>query len=189
MSVRLNKKTRPEPRLSNGSVKVDLKFYDHKYNGLPIQRVVQDEFNTIISKHEEAQESEDNPLSVELKLLTVIKTLDTDEIERKEAFKPMKTIYGGITGVRNYLKSLIIESIYKWEDSGIEIENIYINNLYLKKQRQDIKQTIKEIKMYHSNFDCCGYGLKCQNNEIPNSCVPSYILKLYNNKMKKIQEK
>ena len=36
--------------------------------------------------------------------------------------------------------------------------------------------------MYHSNFDYCGYGLKCQNNEIPNSCVPSYILKLYNNK-------
>ena len=36
--------------------------------------------------------------------------------------------------------------------------------------------------MYHSNFDYCGYGLRCQNNEIPNSCVPSYILKLYNNK-------
>ena len=108
MSASTKKRTKPEPRLSNGSVKVDLKFYDHKYNGVPIKRVVQDEFNTIISKHEEAQESEDNPLSVELKLLTVIKTLDTDETERKEAFKPMKTIYGGITGVRNYLKSLIM---------------------------------------------------------------------------------
>ena len=57
-----------------------------------------------------------------------------------------------------------------------------IINLYLKNQKQDIKQTIKEIKMYHSNLNYCGYGLKCQNNEIPNSCVPSYILKLYNNK-------
>ena len=83
MSVRLNKKTKPEPRLNKASVKVDLKFYDHEFNGKPIQRVVQDEFSTILSKHEEAQESEDNPLSVELKLLTVTRYIETDEIERK----------------------------------------------------------------------------------------------------------
>ena len=133
MSATIKKKTNSEPRLSKGSVKVDLKHYDDEYGDKPIRRIVQDEFNTFFSKHEEAQESEDNPLSVELKLLTVIKNLDTDEIERKEAFKPMKTIYGGVTGVRNYLKTLIVESIYKWEDSGVEVQNIYINNLYLKR--------------------------------------------------------
>ena len=126
MSVRLNKKTKPEPRLNKASVKVDLKFYDHEFNGKPIKRVDQDEFGTIISKHEEAQESGENPLSVELKLLTVTRHTETGLIEKKEAFKPMKTIYGGVTGVRNYLKSLIVESVYKWEDSPIEIHNIYI---------------------------------------------------------------
>ena len=176
MATNVRKKTKAEPRLREGSVKVDLKFYDDTFRDKPIKRVVQDEFKTFVSKHQEAQESEDNPLSVELKLFTIIRNLETNQIERKEAFKPMKTIYGGVTGVRNYLKSLIIESVYKFEDSGVEIQNIYINNLYLKKQRQDIKQAIKEIKMFHSNLNYCGYGLKYQNNEIPNSCVPSYIL-------------
>ena len=92
MATYVRKKTKAEPRLREGSVKVDLKYYDDTYNGVPIKRVVQDEFNTIISNYEQAQESEENKLSVELKLLTVIKNYDTDEIERKEAFKPMKTI-------------------------------------------------------------------------------------------------
>ena len=56
-----------------------------------------------------------------------------------------------------------------------------IQRLFIKKQNQNVKTTIKEIKMYNSQFSYKGYGLMAQKNEIPNSCVPSYILKLYNN--------
>jgi len=36
--------------------------------------------------------------------------------------------------------------------------------------------------MYNAVFDYTGYGLKATANEIPNTCVPSYILNLFNNK-------
>ena len=60
-------------------------------------------------------------------------SLDNSHESAPKIIKPMKTIYGGVTGVRNYLKSLIIESIYKWEDSGVEIKNIYIHKIRFSK--------------------------------------------------------
>ena len=89
MATNVRKKTKAEPRLREGSVKVDLKFYDDTFRDKPIKCIVQDEFKTFVTKHQEAQESEDNPLSVELKLFTIIRNLETNEIEREEAFKPM----------------------------------------------------------------------------------------------------
>ena len=36
--------------------------------------------------------------------------------------------------------------------------------------------------MYNAVFDYTGYGLKAIKNEITNTCVPTYILNLFNNK-------
>ena len=36
--------------------------------------------------------------------------------------------------------------------------------------------------MYNAVFDYAGYGLQATQNEIPNTCVPTYILNLFNNK-------
>ena len=35
--------------------------------------------------------------------------------------------------------------------------------------------------MYGTVFNYLGYGLKAQQGEIPNACVPQYLYNLYNN--------
>ena len=44
------------------------------------------------------------------------------EIIFKDAFPQMKTVYGGLQGVKLYLKQKVIETVYAWEDSGAEIK-------------------------------------------------------------------
>ena len=46
--------------------------------------------------------------------------------------------------------------------------------------KQHDKTILDNIKMYNAVFDYTGYGLKAIRNEIPNTCVPTYIL--FNNK-------
>ena len=129
---------------------------EQREDGKSRQIVVKDKFFEFQADHEESQDSKKSPLTVELTLLTIIQDLDTRKITRKEAFKPLKTVYGGINGVRNYLKTLITESVYKWEDSGVQILNIYINTLYIKRQQQNVKTALKDIKMYNSQFSYIG---------------------------------
>ena len=35
----------------------------------------------------------------------------------------------------NYFETLIVESVYAWENGGVEILNVYINKRYIKKVR------------------------------------------------------
>ena len=68
--------------------------------------------------------------------------------------------------------------IYEYEDSGIEVLWITIIKLYVKKQKRQLKLNFKEIKMYGTLFNYNGLGLKAIKSEVPDSCVPEYLLKL-----------
>ena len=48
--------------------------------------------------------------------------------------------------------------------------------------KQYDKTKLGDIKMYNAVFDYAGYGLQATQNEIPNTCVPTYILNLFSNK-------
>ena len=73
------------------------------YNGKTIKRVNTDKFNDFLNEHNEAQSSDKNPVHVELRILTIFKQIEGEE-KRKEAFIPLKVIYGGMLGVKKYLK-------------------------------------------------------------------------------------
>ena len=47
-----------------------------------------------------------------------------DAIKNKDAFLPQITVYGGMQGVKLYLKKVIIDSDSAWEASAAEIQHI-----------------------------------------------------------------
>ena len=114
-------------------------------------------------------------------MIVEVREVFTGNIIQKEAFIPITTVYGGMEGVKMYIKKLVIDSVYAWEDSPTEIQKMILNKLYVKKSKQNLSQDIKHIKMYGTVFNYLGYGLMAQQGEIPNACVPEYLLKLYNN--------
>ena len=103
------------------------------------------------------------------------------EPEVRKSWFPVTSVAGGMNGVNFYIKHAITESVFRWEDSNYEIDSINLTRLYVSKQRQQVSVGFRNIKMYNSVFNYIGYGLKAQQNEIPNTCVPTYLLKLLNN--------
>ena len=52
------------------------------------------------------------------------------------AFVEMTTVYGGTDGIKLYLKQQIMESVYRWEDSGHEIISMETQSLYINRKMQ-----------------------------------------------------
>ena len=74
-----------------------------------------------------------------------------------------------------------IEMVYGYEDSDWGIASTSIVKLYIKKQKQTQNTNFRDIKMYGTVFDYNGFALNAIQSKTPNSCVPEYLLKLYNN--------
>ena len=54
-------------------------------------------------------------------MIVEVREVFTGNIKQKEAFIPITTVYGGMEGVKMYIKKLVIDSVYAWEDSPTEI--------------------------------------------------------------------
>ena len=54
-------------------------------------------------------------------MIVEIRELMTNKIIQKDAFIPITTVFGGMEGVKLYIKKLVIDSVYAWEDSPTEI--------------------------------------------------------------------
>ena len=122
MSKRLNKKTTvPKPLTS--SLETDLKHDWDAYDGR--YWVNKDKFWEFQVEYDELQDSQQNPVNVELHIIVEIREVFNGAIINKDAFLPQKTVYGGMQGVKLYLKKVIIDSIYAWEDSPTEIQPIF----------------------------------------------------------------
>ena len=111
---------------------VDLK---HNYNATQDRYWVNtDKFWEFQNEYDELQEEKQNPVSVELNIIVKLKVLgNPPKLETKDAFLPMTTVYGGMKGVKLHLKKKVIDTVYAWEDSGVEIQKIILNKLYVKK--------------------------------------------------------
>ena len=179
MSQRLDRKT-TIPKQLTSSLEAGLKHdYDVYFDRYWVNR---DKFWEFRDEYDELQEREENPVNVELHIIAEIKEVyQNNEIKFKDAFLPQKTVFGGMEGVKLYLKKVVINSVYAWEESAAEIQHIFLNKLYIQKARKNLSTDIRNIKMYGGIFNYSGYGLEVQHGKIPNACVPQYIYKLYNN--------
>ena len=69
----------------------------------------------------------------------------------------MTTVYGGTDGVKLFLKNQIMESVYRFGDSGHEIVSMEVQNLYSNKKSAIKDYSFRETKMYGTIFNYLGY--------------------------------
>ena len=174
--------SKPKRRIRNvkdkpaGSADVDLK-YDEP-NDYGVQQVNQDRFSDFMNDYEALQNKQTNPLTVELKF-----RIETQKpnmaVEISEMFIKQETVYGGLPGLKLYIKTQVIKLVYMFEDSGTYIKNINLTNMYVSKRNQSISIDFRQIRMYGTLYNLIGYGLDAKNYD--GACVPNYLLATYNN--------
>ena len=115
---RINKKTK-----TVDSIEADLKHYyddgDKRY------WVDTDKFNEFVKEHNNIQATETNEISVQLNIIVKLKNVDTKEYYEKDIWIPMTTIYGGVNGVKMFIKKKVIEVVYIYMKAVMQKYNKY----------------------------------------------------------------
>ena len=144
--------------------------------------VNKDIFPEFESEYQQSQDdsSLSDTSSVEFEIHINMKKVETGAEETKKIWIPMTTVYGA-NGVMLFLKHKIIEMVYAYEDSDWEIKSMNIIKLYTNKLKQKGNINFKDIKMYGTLFNYNGFALQAVESKKPNSCVPEYLFKMYNN--------
>jgi len=151
----LNKKTKTPT--NTDTLDVDLKFdrdaeEDRSWGS-------KDRFPEFEYDYQDAQDNSalNTTSSVEFEIHINLRKVRTNPSQRTEEVKKilvsMTTILGGTNGVKLFIKKKIMEMIYAYENSGIEVSWIKIIKLYVKKQKQQLKLNFREIKMYGTLFN------------------------------------
>ena len=163
---------------------VKLKFHKDKdlYGNTIRKWVDKDKFKEFETEYQNSQDESSltNASTVQFGLHITIRNVDNKKIAINKPWIPLTTVYGGINGVKLFIKHRIIETVYAWEDSSWEILSISLNRLYINTQKQH-ETHFKDIKMYGTLFNYNGFGLDAIKGKIENACVPEYLYNLYNN--------
>ena len=134
--------------------------------------------------HNDYNESQENSSltessEVQFRVKTIIKDIDTKKEETKVAFTDMTTVYGGNEGIKLFLKKQVMESVYKWENSGKEILSMEIQNLYVNRKSVIKDYNFRTVKMYGTVFNYLGYMANAVNTN--DCCVPQFIFDTLHN--------
>ena len=90
-----------------------------------------------MNDYDALQNKQTNPLAAELKFM--IETQKPNmAAEISEMFIRQETVYGGLPGLKLYIKAQVIQLVYMSEDSGTYIKNIDLINMYVSKRIQSI---------------------------------------------------
>ena len=150
-----------------------------------------DKFYEFKQQYDETQDNSslDDANNIQYNIEVLIRNITTKKEDIKKAFPPMQVVYGGLNAIKLFLKNVIIETVYAYEDSGYEILEINLVRLYINSKRQYKNTNFSNIKMYNLVFNYRGYMLDMIKTKTPNSCVPEYILNTLNNPNEKTAEK
>ena len=80
----------------------------------PVNKVA---FGDFMDEYEALQNKQTNPLVVELKFRIETQQPE-EEVEISEVFINQETVYGGLQGLKLYIKYQVMKLVYKFEDSG-----------------------------------------------------------------------
>ena len=127
--------------------------------------LTQTNFHTSEKKHNSVQETETDSISIEVNFIVTLKDLDASQIYSTDIWIPMTQLYGGVEGVKGFLKHKVTEIVHAYEDSNREIQSILLNKLYIQKNKHDLQVHFKEIKMYGTIFNYTGFGLQALNGK------------------------
>ena len=130
----------------------------HEPNDYEVPQVNWDRFSDFINDYDVLQNKRTNPLSVKLKFrIEAQKPLMAAEIT--EMFIRQETVYGGLQGLKLYIKTQVIKLVYMFEDSGTYIKHITLTNMYVSRRNQRIYIDFRQILMYGRLYNYNGYGL------------------------------
>ena len=126
-----------------------------------------------MNEYDALQNKQTNPLAVELKFM--IETQKPDmTAEISEMLIRQETVYGGLPGLKLYIKAQVRKLVYMFEDSGTYIKNISLTNMHVSKRNQSISIDLRQIRMYGTLYDLIGYGFHAK--DYGGACVPNYLL-------------
>ena len=91
----------------------------------------------------------------------------------------MTTVYGGTDGVKLFLKNQIMESVYRFEDSGHEIVSIEMLSLCINRKSVTQYFNFRNVKMYGTLFNYIGYMAHAVYKN--GCCVPQFIFDTLHN--------
>ena len=172
-------KEKTKKTTDNITATADLKFdyYDER------TWVNKDKFYEFKQQYDETQDNSslNDANNIQYNIEVLIRNIITKKEDLKKAFPPMQVVYGGLNAIKLFLKNVIIETVYAYEDSGYEILEINLVRLYINSKRQYKNTNFSNIKMYNLVFNYRGYMLDMIETKTPNSCVPEYILNTLNN--------
>ncbi len=161
-------------------VDVDLKFDDDE-DRTWVNKDKFPEFNDAYNNSQENSSLSDSS-EVQFKVKTTVQFVSDNGTKKqttKTAFVDMTTVYGGTDDIKLYLKQQIMESVYRWEDSGHEIISMEILGLYINRKKAIKDYSFRTMKMYGAKFNYLGYMANAGYND--NCCVPKYIFNTLHN--------
>ena len=129
-----------------GSAQISLK---HDPNDYEVPQVNRDRFSDFINDYDVLQNKQTNPLSVELKFrIETQKPLMAAEIT--EMFIRQETVYGGLQGLKLYIKTQVIKLVHMFEDSGTYIKNITLTNTYVSRRNQNVPVNFRHKNVWNT---------------------------------------
>jgi len=101
--------------------------------------------------------------------------LDTREYDSKvfKAFGGRKQIYNAIEETSKDIYAMLDDS-YDWELIDFKIKRVFIDKI-----KKDVTD-FKDIKMFGTLLNICGYDLNVVNTEIKDACSVEYHVKMFN---------
>ena len=93
--------------------------------------------------------------------------------EISEMFIRQGTVYGGLHGLKLYIKAQVVKLVYMFEGSGTYIGNINLTSMYASKRNQRISIVFRQIRMYGTLYNYNGYGSDAKKYD--GACVPNYL--------------
>jgi len=116
----------------------------------------------------------------DVQLVLEIKTLEDDEVQKREYNTDVFKIFGGKYKLRKGIEHKIteIEGMFK-ENYNKELLGIIIKRIYIDYVKRDVKE-FGDIKMFGTLLNLCGYELNVGNYEFLNACCVEYHVKMFN---------
>ena len=164
-------KEKTKKTTDNITATADLKFEGDESDRTWINK---DKFYEFKQQYDETQDNSslNDANNIQYNIEVLIRNITTKKEDVKKAFPPMQVVYGGLNAIKLFLKNVIIETVYAYEDSGYEILEINLVRLYINSKRQYKNTNFSNIKMYNLVFNYRGYMLDMIETKTPNSCVP-----------------
>ena len=131
-----------------------------------------------VKKNSHHFKQEDHTIQIVYDIVT--KNNDSGETKTKQHNTKAFDVYGGKVKIRKAIESKNKEIREVFEnDYNVELEDLKIKRIYIDDVKMDVKE-FKDIKMFGTLLNLCGYDLNVLPYQFINACTVEYHVKMFN---------